>query len=155
MRGIARLTLICYLSVALVLLGGLSSGGWAMIAPSADLSVDQSQKIQDLTIVQRHLESKVVTEQLQQLGLSPEQVNERISALSPDQLHEVATNLEGLQAGGIDPTTTTILIIVGVVIVGVVLLALLLGALGGGHHDDGHGHSGGGGGGGTTVVVPK
>jgi hypothetical protein len=85
------------------------------------------QRAADLNRIQSQLESKLVVQRLQDLGLTPEEVQLQMQSLTNEQIHQVAQNLDGVQVGG---DLLWILIVVGVV----VLVLALLGGLAHGHH---------------------
>ena len=60
----------------------------------------KTDRLSDLGEVQRFLELKVVKDRLAGLGLSEEEIKERVEKLNDQDLHEIATNIRGLDAGG-------------------------------------------------------
>ncbi len=54
----------------------------------------------DMTTIRKTLESTVVKQRLMDLGLSPDEAMARIRKLSDDQIHQFASRLDSLQAGG-------------------------------------------------------
>jgi len=74
----------------------------------------------DLTQVQAVLESSVIRQRLTDYGLSSEETLARINALSDEQVHQLAANLDAVQAGG-DVLGDVIVILLIVVLVIVIL----------------------------------
>lgn len=111
-----------YLVFALLLLT-IPAQGWAMFIPAGQASPDRQD---DLSSIQKTLESTVVKQRLMDLGLSPEEAMARISALSDEQTHALAANLDSVQAGA-DGVGTVIFLLVVAIIVVIVLEAT-------GHH---------------------
>ncbi len=100
-----------YLIVALFALT-LPAPGWAMIVPARRTGTRSA----DLAKVQKTLESSVVRQRLLDYGLSPEEAAQRLNRLSDRQIHELAANLDAVQAGG-DVVGDVIVILLIVVIV--------------------------------------
>jgi len=75
----------------------------AMLAPAVSSSGDSlliATRSADLQRVQTVLESKMIQQRLEELGLTPEEINARLSQLSDAQLHQLATQLDSLMPGG-------------------------------------------------------
>ena len=75
----------------------------AMLAPPVSSSGDTlliATRSVDLQRVQTILESKMIQQRLEELGLTPEEINARLSQLSDAQLHQLATQLDSLMPGG-------------------------------------------------------
>lgn len=83
-----------------------------------------SQRDQDIQKVQRALESKVVQEKLKAYGLSKEEVQEKLSQLSDDQIHMLAKASDKVLAGGGDGIGLAIAVVVLLILI-VILLKLL------------------------------
>jgi hypothetical protein len=121
-----KASFVMYLAFSVLLLGAVDS--WAMLLPSTELSSRQAE----LSQIQAQLETKVVQERLNALGLTSEEVQARVQQLSDDQIHELSQNLDGLQMGG--DALVVILIIIGAV----VLVLFLISTITGTAHDVGH-----------------
>jgi len=112
--------LVLYLSLVLLILGGMPENVVAGLIPSNVSVADGVVKIDraaDTQTIQRVLESKVVVQRLTDMGLSVEEVQASMGKLSPEDLHQIATNMDGVQAGGG---------VVGFVVVVLVLVLLIL-----------------------------
>ena len=70
--------------------------------------------------IQTFLERKVVRQRLADLGFSPEEIQARLPGMTDEQVHAVASRIEGLQAGG-DGLGIAIAILVIVLLVIVLL----------------------------------
>jgi len=66
---------------------------------AADQSLDQRQA--DLALVRDVVNNGEVATALASRGFSPEQVNQKLSQLSPQDLHQLAGNLNQLQSAGL------------------------------------------------------
>jgi exopolysaccharide biosynthesis protein len=106
-----------YLIFAIVLLT-IPAQGWAMFVPTAG-SVAPRQT--DMTTIQKTLESTVVKQRLMDYGLSPEEAMVRISRLSDEQTHQLASNMDSLQAGADGGLDAVIFLLVVAIIVVLVL----------------------------------
>lgn len=95
----------------------LPSQGWAMfIASDQAGSVKQS----DMNTIQKTLESTVVRQRLKDFGLSAEEAMTRVNNLSDEQVHQLAANLDSVQAGA-DGGGTVIFILLLLIIIVVIL----------------------------------
>jgi hypothetical protein len=91
----------------------------AMIPSGLDAAtVTGIDRAADIQTIQRVLESKVVAQRLTDLGLSVEEVQQSMAKLTTEELHQVAMNLDGLQAGG------ELGLVIGILVV--VLLVILI-----------------------------
>jgi len=104
-----------YLAAAVMALS-LPAQGWAMLVPAESEAVRSA----DLTRVQAVLESSVIRQRLTDYGLSSEETLARINALSDEQVHQLAANLDAVQAGG-DVLGDVIIILLIIVLVIVIL----------------------------------
>ena len=66
-------------------------------APNQSLAARQA----DLAVVRDIAADEQVAQVLSERGFTPDQVNARIAQLSPQQLHQLAQNLDQLQAAGL------------------------------------------------------
>jgi hypothetical protein len=121
MTSVFRKVITAYLVIWIIAIGMMPTNGWALVIPLDDSAIQTSQRANDLDQIQRHLEAKLVTQRLAELGLTPEEVQTRLAALTDDQLHAFARNLDGLQTGG-DPAVTFILIFVGAVLLAILFI---------------------------------
>ena len=85
-----------YLILAMIVLT-LPAPGWAMFVPSTAPGFDRQS---DTSAIQAALESVAVKQRLTDLGLSTEDAMTRINSLSDEQLHQFASEMDSLQAGG-------------------------------------------------------
>lgn len=102
-----------YLIVALSALS-FPAAGWAMLLPAAQAEATSPERAR----VQAALESSVIKQRLMDHGLTPEETAQRLSALSDEQVHRLAADLEAVQAGGsVAGDVAAILLIIVIVIV--------------------------------------
>jgi hypothetical protein len=72
----------------------------ALIAPALTPSERSLSAREDLSKLQAVLENKIVQQRLKDYGLTPEEINARLAGLSDEDLHGLATNIDGLMMGG-------------------------------------------------------
>ena len=97
--------------------------GLAMLAPATpDTSAAGMDRTQDLQTVQRALENKMIQQRLEDLGLSPEEINAKMDRLSDAQLHQMATQIDALMPGGQLHLLVTILVVLAIILLVVILI---------------------------------
>ncbi|NIS71168.1 MAG: PA2779 family protein [Proteobacteria bacterium] len=111
---------VCYLTVAFSILSFASSAP-AMFIPSPYEGNGTGHREADLEKIQKFLESKLVQHKLSQLGLSREQIEERLHQLDDQQIHQIASQIDALEAGG-DSTAAWIIVFI---LLGVVVFLVL------------------------------
>ena len=123
MRKAATRVFLVYFAVWLIAIGCLPTDGAAMLIP-ADVgtgAISAGTRAADLSTIQSTLESKLVAQRLADIGLTAQEAHARLAALSDDQLHQVAQNLDGLQPGG---ELILILAIIGAIVVVLAIIGL-------------------------------
>jgi len=117
-RLFLKRSLVGYLVIATVVLGLLSvfpaSEGWAMFLSSNQTA---SLRQEDLTKIQTILESKVIRQRLTDLGLSHEEITSRLAQLSDHELHQVASQIDSLYAGGDGLGVIIALLVIAILVV--------------------------------------
>ncbi len=90
----------------------------AMFLPSAPQSqiTPHSDRAADMAKIQKVLESKALQQRLMDYGLSPEDALAKISSLSDEQVHQLATNMDALQAGGMGSSSIIIILLLVIII---------------------------------------
>ena len=93
--------MVWYVLVSFSALAVIPSEALAGFIPSEQLrSLMQGQRQQDLATIQNTLEQQLIRQRLASLGLTEEQTTLRLAQLDDDQLHELAQQIDQLQAGG-------------------------------------------------------
>jgi hypothetical protein len=85
------------------LMGWFPTESTAMLAPaiSGIHGTDVGpNRLEDLRKVQRVLESKIVQQRLEDVGLTADEIPGRLARLSDAQLHQMANQLDALMPGG-------------------------------------------------------
>jgi DNA-binding transcriptional MerR regulator len=72
---------------------------------------------QDMEIIQRALENKVVNQRLEDLGFSNQEIQERMDQLSDQEVHNLAMQIDSLTQGGIFGVVIAVLVIVLLIVV--------------------------------------
>jgi len=91
----------------------------AGFVPSTITTVSDSTRVAEIEKIQRALETKVIKDRLEKLGLTSEEIQFRVNSLSDAQVHQLALKVEELNAGG-DALGVIIAILVIAILVWVV-----------------------------------
>lgn len=75
---------------------------------------------QDVSMITKVLENKVVKQRLQDLGFSEEEIQDRLSRLSDQEIHRLALQIDELTPGG-DVLGTVVVILLIIVLILVIL----------------------------------
>jgi len=87
-----------YLVFAMFIIG-IAPRVEAGFAPSEIIALKEVDRKADIEKVQRFLEMKIVRDRLEKLGFTYEEINNRLSQLSDQQLHQVAQQIDELKVG--------------------------------------------------------
>lgn len=112
----------CLVWILVAWMGGLAAvpaPAGAAPAPTA-LALAAPDRAAGLGAIQAFLERKVVRQRLADLGLSAEEIQARLPQMTDEQIHAVASRLEGLQAGG-----DGLGIVLGVLLVVLIIIVIL------------------------------
>ena len=108
--------LICwYLAFTLSGLFVLPATVHAAFIPSSE-EVLTGMDVDTLAAVKEALEKGVLTEKLTALGLSPEEIVERVDGLTPEERQAVLDDVDKIQAGGNGVVTVLIIVLLVVLI---------------------------------------
>ena len=121
-RGVRSIA--CALALTTTMVCGLRAPARAMLAPASAApgeSVPRFDRSSDVETVRKALESKIVRHRLTELGLSEQEIDARLSRLSDQQLHQLATNIRSIDPGG-DATLAGALVVVALVLLIIYLL---------------------------------
>ena len=109
------------------LMGWFPPESTAMLAPAisglhgTDVGLN---RLEDLQKVQRVLESKMVQQRLEDVGLTADEIPGRLARLSDAQLHQMANQLDALMPGG-DGGLGIVVALLVIAILAVILIYLL------------------------------
>ena len=118
--------MIWTLVIVTFMMGVFPSDLRAMVAPPLPTTTDSasaSHRRDDLQKLQTVLESKIVRQRLEDIGLTSEEINARLSRLSDNQLHELATKVEALLPAGDALGIVVALLVIAILVV--ILIYLL------------------------------
>lgn len=122
-----------YLAAALLAITTFAGPAEAMFvasAPGRNAAAPMAASVERaaaLARIQTALESKIVQQKLMDYGLSPEETMVRVNRLSDEQINQLATNTDSLQAGGDGGGFIVGLLVVAILVV--VLVYLLQGRI--------------------------
>jgi len=94
----------------------------AGFAPSEIIALSQMERTADLQKIQNILEAKAVKERLSQLGFTRDEIQQRFSQLSDQQIHQIALQLDDLKVGQDGLGVVIALLVIAILVV--VLLKL-------------------------------
>jgi len=95
--SLALKPLALYLAIACFVIAGIPRDSLAYLVESQPASYSRGA---DLDKIQRVLESKMVSQRLQELGLSPDEINSKLAGLGDAEIHQFASRLDSLMPGG-------------------------------------------------------
>ncbi|HAK88723.1 MAG TPA: hypothetical protein DHV16_04010 [Nitrospiraceae bacterium] len=72
----------------------------AGFAPSELIALSKADRAADFEKIQKVLETKMIRERLEKLGFTQEEINNRLSQMSDQQVHKFALQLDDLKVGG-------------------------------------------------------
>ena len=113
-----RKCIACYLVAAMFVISVVSSTQ-AAFSPSHMISVP-SMRSADMEKIQVVLENKLVRQRLQDLGFNSEEITNRLTQMTDQQIHNFAQKLDDLKVGG-DGLGVVIAILVIAILVIVIL----------------------------------
>mgnify|MGYP001588835820 CR=1 FL=1 len=111
-----------YLIVAMFIIG-IALRVEASFTPSQAMSIEKTDRQADLQKIQTILETKVIKQRLQDFGFSEQEIKDRFSQLSDQQIHKLALNLDELKIGK-DEALGIIIALLVIAILVVILLKL-------------------------------
>jgi hypothetical protein len=88
-----------YLVVAMFVIG-ITPRVYAGFSPSEVAGVSPIDRGSDLGKIQNAIETKMIGERLKQIGLTPDEIQKKLSQLSDQQIHQLALQLDELKVGG-------------------------------------------------------
>src|SRR5512135_1252035 len=110
--------LVIYLAVALVAASAVAGPAEAMYLPLGPGSTPDAPSVDrnaEMATIQKTLETEVIRQRLEDLGLSSGEVLAKLSTLTDEQVHQLASRIDAVQAGGrggsIDATTLIIILL--------------------------------------------
>jgi uncharacterized protein DUF6627 len=115
--------LVIYLAVALIAASAVAGPAEAMylrLGPGSALDAPSVDRNVEMATIQKTLETEVIRQRLEDLGLSSGEVLAKLSTLTDEQVHQLASRIDAVQAGGrggsIDASTLIIILLLVVLI---------------------------------------
>lgn len=104
-----------YLTVALFAIGMVPrvEAGFAPSQPG-------SSRAEDVAKIQKVLEMKVITENLEKMGYSKAEVEARLAGMTDQQIHQMASQIDEVRAGG-----DGLGVIIGILVIIILVLVIL------------------------------
>jgi hypothetical protein len=87
-----------YLVMAMFVIG-IAPRVYAGFSPSEVIGLSQVDRSSDLQKIQKFLEMKMVRERLKEFGLTPDEIQTRLSQFNDQQIHQLALRLDDLKMG--------------------------------------------------------
>ena len=115
--------LASYLIAALLAVSALAGLAEAMLLPASPDAAQAApvfDRAADLAKIQKTLETKELQQRLLDYGLTREEATARIDKLSDEQVHQLAANMDSLQAGG-----DALGFVLGVVIIALLVVLII------------------------------
>jgi hypothetical protein len=112
-----------YLVVAMFIIG-ITPRVYAGFSPSEAMDLSPIDRASDLQKIQKVLEMKMISERLRQLGLTTDEIQDRLNQLSDNEIHQFALQLDDLKVGG-DSGLGIVIAILVIAILAVILIYLL------------------------------
>jgi len=110
-----------YLAFAMFILG-IVPGVDAGFIPSNIITHPQIDRTADLQKIQKVLETKMLTERLEDLGFTKDEIQKRLSQLNDEQIHNLALNLDQLKVGGDGLGILAALLVIALLVVALIYL---------------------------------
>jgi hypothetical protein len=120
--------LVIYLVLALLAISTFGGPAEAMFVPAAPhqgpavAATVSAGRAADLARIQTAMESKIIQQKLTDYGLTPEETMARMSKLSDEQIHQLATHTDSLQPGGDAAGLLVGLVVVALLVVLIIML---------------------------------
>ena len=114
---------VTWYMVILMVLIGITPRVDAAFSPSEGLALLQSDPHSDLQKIQKVLESKMIRERLEALGLTQEEIQTRLSQLNEKQIHQLALKLDEMNVGGDGAEIVIALLLIGILVVLIIYLS--------------------------------
>ena len=108
-----RITIILIILMSLI---SLVPRVEAAFIPSGE-SQTEMMRDQDMQIIKKALENKLITQRLQDLGFSDQEIQDRMDQLSDQEVHNLAAQIDSVSQGGIFGVVIAVLVIVLLVLV--------------------------------------
>lgn len=113
---------VAWYMVSVMVLIGITPRVYAGFSPSEVLNLSQYDRKADLQKIQKVLESKMIHERLKELGFTEEGIQNKLTQLTDEQIHQMAAKLDELRIGADGAEAVIIVLLVAVVVLLIVYL---------------------------------
>lgn len=104
-----------YLVFAMFIIG-IAPRAEAGFVPSDVMALSEAERATNLEKIQKSLETKMIKKRLEKLGLTQEEINNRLSQLSDQQIHQFAMKIDELRVGGNGFEVLVVLLLIGILV---------------------------------------
>jgi Family of unknown function (DUF6627) len=111
-----------YLVVAMFVIG-ITPRVYAGFSASEVVGFSAIDRASDLGKIQNAIETKMIGERLKQIGLTPDEIQKKLSQLGDQQIHQLAQQLDELRVGG-DSGWVAFGIVIGLAAIAVLVIYL-------------------------------
>jgi hypothetical protein len=109
-----------YLVMAMFVIG-ITPRVYAGFSPSEGIGLSQVDRSSDLQKIKKFLEIKMVRERLKEFGLTPDEIQTRLSQFNDQQIHQLALRLDDLKMGADDGLGIVIFLLLVAILVIVII----------------------------------
>jgi len=111
-----------YLVVAMFVIG-ITPRVYAGFSASEVVGFSPVDRASDLGKIQNAIETKMIGERLRQIGLTPDEIQQKLSQLTDHQIHQLAQQLDELRVGG-DAGWVAFGVVIGLAAIAVLVIYL-------------------------------
>jgi len=111
-----------YLVVAMFVIG-ITPRVYAGFSASEVIGFSAVDRASDLGKIQNAIETKMIGERLRQIGLTPDEIQKKLSQLGDQQIHQLAQQLDELRVGG-DSGWVAFGIVIGLAAIAILVIYL-------------------------------
>jgi len=111
-----------YLVVAMFVIG-ITPRVYAGFSASEVVGFSPIDRASDLGKIQNAIETKMIGERLKQIGLTPDEIQKKLSQLTDQQIHQLVQQLDELRVGG-DSGWVAFGIVIGLAAIAVLVIYL-------------------------------
>jgi len=104
-----------YLVVVMCVMG-MAPRVHAGMVSSEILTSTQTDRVAELTKIQKVMETKIIKERLGMLGFTQKESQERLEKLNDQQIHQLAMEIDDLRVGGNGFEVLVVLLLIGILV---------------------------------------
>ncbi len=109
-----------YLILAMFIIG-ITPRVYAGFSPSEVISTVANERSSDLQKIQKFLEMKMIRERFKEFGLTPDEIQTRLTLLNDQQIHQLALKVDDLKVGA----DSGLGIIIGLLVAAILVIILV------------------------------